>query len=141
MRSQLSTGLRARNAVVLSANSKQERIYRQLWEIEQKLIEFVQPGLVVSELWALSEREFDRTGLVYPWSMIGHSTGLRTHEGFEITKDSTEVLQPGMLINLEPTHIEPGDARYHVEDSILVTDSGHELLTDILNTPDMTVIF
>lgn len=130
----------SRNAVVVAGTPRQDAIYRHLWETEQKLIEMVRPGLPVREMWDLCEREFNKAGLVYPWSMIGHSTGLDVHEGFEISSASDVILEPGMIINLEPTHIEPNDARYHVEDSVVVTETGYELLTDILNTPEMFVI-
>jgi len=35
---------------------------------------------------------------------------------------------------VEPSHIEQGDARYHLEDSVLVTEDGCEILSDYSST-------
>jgi Xaa-Pro aminopeptidase len=130
----------SRNAVVVNPNPRQERIYKHLWEIQHKLFDKVRPGVAAGELWDLSQQEINRAGLVHPWGTMGHGTGLAVHEGFEVSRGSKQVLEPGMLMNLEPSHIEPGDARYHIEDTVLVTSSGYELLSDLMDTPTMTVI-
>jgi Xaa-Pro dipeptidase len=100
----------------------------------------VKPGVTACELWDASQREIQGVGLVHPWGTMGHGTGLSVHEGFEISKGAKFVLEPGILMNIEPSHIEQGDARYHIEDTVLVTDTGCELLSDLMDHPDMTVI-
>jgi Xaa-Pro aminopeptidase len=127
----------ARNAVVGKPSPKQVSIYQRLCEIHHKLLDRVRPGVVGKDLFAFSEAEFAKAGLVYPWGTLGHSTGLLVHEGFEITKNQTMAFQPGMLINIEPTHIESGDARYHIEDTVLVTENGIETLSSFSNTGAM----
>ena len=96
--------------------------------------------MVAKELFAFADKEFEKVGLVYPWGTLGHSTGLQVHEGFEITRGQTRVFEPRMLFNIEPTHIEAGDARYHIEDTILITETGNELLSSFANTEEMFVI-
>ncbi len=124
----------SRNAIVGKATQKQDRIYRHMWEIEQLLIEDLRPGAIAGDLWDRTEKAFAKAGLVYPWGTIGHSTGLDVHEGFEISKGSETLFEAGMIINIEPSHIEQGDARYHLEDSYLITEKGCELLTDVMDT-------
>lgn len=130
----------SRNAVIGQASPKQSSIYHRLSETHQKLLGKVRPGMVAKELFAFAEQEFKRAALVYPWGTLGHSTGLQVHEGFEITRNQTIAFQAGMLMNIEPTHIEPGDARYHIEDTILITETGIELLSSFANTEEMFVI-
>lgn len=130
----------SRNAVVHNANSKQESIYKRLWEIEQVLYENIRPGINAHDLYEIGMKEFDKAGLVYPWGTLGHSTGLAVHEGFEIAQGSEQVIEEGMIINIEPSHIEQGDARYHIEDSVLITSDGMELLSNFMNTENMFVI-
>jgi Xaa-Pro aminopeptidase len=132
----------ARNAVVGAPSSSQARIYGGLAEIQHKLISAVKPGIVAEELAELYGRLLERAGLRHPWSTtaVGHGTGLEVHEGFIIADGCHEVLQPGMLLNLEPSHTEPGDARYHIEDTLVVTDHGCELLGGLLTSPDMALI-
>ena len=130
----------SRNAVVGSATQKQETIYRRLWEIEQLVFESMHPGVVAGELFDLAQQAFQKANLVYPWGTLGHSIGLMVHEGFEIVHGSEKILETGMLINIEPSHIEEGDARYHIEDTVLVTDDGIEVLSSFMPTESMFVI-
>ena len=92
------------------------------------------------DVWRLAVAAFERVGgLVHPWAMIGHGIGLEIHEGIDLAPDSTDVLLPGMLINVEPSHFEPGDARYHIEDTLLITDDGTEVLARAEVTDDSWV--
>lgn len=130
----------SRNAIVGDPSPKQRSIYNHLWEIEHLIFENIKPGVVAKDLFRLSENAFERAGLKYPWGTLGHSTGLLVHEGFEITRSSTRVIESGMVLNLEPTHIEPNDARYHIEDTILVTDNGVEVLSNYYDPREMYAI-
>jgi Xaa-Pro aminopeptidase len=130
----------SRNAVVERASGAQRDIYRKLWEIERELLEYVRPGVVANDVFEFNEAAFKRVDLVYPWGTIGHSTGLAVHEGFELARGSERVLEAGMILQIEPSHIEPGDARYHIEDSVVVTQDGVEVLSDFMDTREMFVI-
>lgn len=130
----------ARNAIVGRATRRQEAIYKELWDIEQLLVDHMQPGAVAGELFDMGQAAFEHAGLIYPWGTLGHSLGLSGHEGFEIAAGSDEVLESGMVVNVEPSHIEAGDARYHVEDTVLITDDGPEILSNFTPTATMFVI-
>jgi Xaa-Pro aminopeptidase len=130
----------SRNAVVNGAKPEQEAIYGHLWEIEQLVFEHMRPGSIVGQLFSLAQQRFEKYGLVYPWGTLGHSIGLKVHEGFEIVDGSEQVLETGMVVNVEPSHIEQGDARYHLEDTVLITKDGIELLSNFMNTETMFVI-
>lgn len=120
----------SRNAVCETPSPRQREIYAQLYEIEQVLIAALKPGVVASEIFALATAEFERCGLVHPWGTLGHSTGLDVHEGFEFAEGADVVLEPGMVVCVEPSHIEAGDARYHIEDTLAITEDGAQLLSD-----------
>jgi Xaa-Pro aminopeptidase len=130
----------SRTAVVKKPSPKQRDIYHNLWEIDQQLLEAVKPGVVARDLFAFADQAFAKAGLRYPWGTLGHSTGLRVHEGFEITRTSERVIEAGMVLNIEPTHIEAGDARYHIEDTVLVTETGVEVLSNYYDPREMYVI-
>ncbi|MEX2645136.1 MAG: Xaa-Pro peptidase family protein [Gaiellaceae bacterium] len=127
----------SRNAVVVNADTKQDQIYRHLWEIHQVVLDAVRPGIRAEEVFRVAQPEFDARGLTHPWGTIGHSTGLDIHEGFELSIGSDVVLETGMILNVEPSHIEPDDARYHLEDTVLVTEAGYELLSDFSSTEQL----
>jgi len=63
----------------------------------------------------------------------GHHVGFRYHDpGFLILPGESAVLEPGMVITIEPGVYVPergGGAR--IEDNVLVTESGHEVLSRI----------
>jgi Xaa-Pro aminopeptidase len=120
----------SRNAIVGQPKSAQETIYARLLEIEERIINYLRPGVVTKDVFALSDNLFKKVGLEYPWGTLGHSIGLQVHEVFEITRTSDRVLEPSMVIMIEPTHVEPGDARYHIEDCVLITEEGHEILSN-----------
>ncbi|WP_033288532.1 M24 family metallopeptidase [Amycolatopsis jejuensis] len=121
----------ARNASVVKPTPAQASIYARLADIQHHLLDSLQPGMPAAEVWALNEAAFRRSaGLVHPWALVGHGIGLEIHEGITLSAESTDVLEPGMLINVEPSHFEPGDARYHIEDTVVVTESGVEILAN-----------
>jgi Xaa-Pro aminopeptidase len=130
----------SRNAIVGEPSREQRDIYHRLWEIEQLLCAAIKPGVIARDLFRLSDEAFERAGLRHLWGTLGHSTGLLVHEGFEITRTSERVIEQGMVLNIEPTHIEPGDARYHIEDTLLVTETGIEVLSNYSDPREMYIM-
>ena len=70
------------------------------------------------------------------WSGIGHGLGLDIHELPGLSIDSDVALQPGMVVAVEPFFYHGGRyplwevaGKYGLEDVVLVTQSGHEVLT------------
>jgi Xaa-Pro aminopeptidase len=55
--------------------------------------------------------------------------GLEIHEAPRIARGLREPLQPGMVITIEPGVYVPGKSGVRIEDMVLVTEKGHEVLT------------
>ncbi len=119
----------ARNATVGAPDAEQEKFYRPLSEASQAMLEAIRPGVTAGEVYDVGQRTIESGGLVYPWGTLGHSIGLSIHEGFEIVRGSERILEENMVLNIEPSHIERGSARYHVEDNVVVTTDGARLLS------------
>jgi Xaa-Pro aminopeptidase len=130
----------ARNAVVGAPTAEQERFYAPLADAKQAMLEAIRPGVTAGAVYDAGRSTIEAGGLVYPWGTLGHSIGLSIHEGFEIVRGSERVLEENMVLNIEPSHIEPGAARYHVEDNLVVTADGARLLSSFSPTERMAEI-
>ncbi len=62
---------------------------------------------------------------------IGHSIGLDIHELPLIDVDNHEPLKEGMVLAIEPSFYEEGAGMFNIEENVLVTKDGYELLTPL----------
>lgn len=89
----------------------------------------VRPGAVAREVDARVRKVIADSGFpVYPHH-TGHSVGVTSHESPRLVPYSEEVLQAGMVIMLEPGIYFPGETSIRLEDAVLITNDGIEVLT------------
>ncbi|MDQ1146052.1 Xaa-Pro aminopeptidase [Bacillus sp. SORGH_AS 510] len=114
-------------------NEELKRYYHLVHEALERAIEEVKPGMTGHDLDAIAREVFFRERLEsYSLRGLGHGVGLQIHENPRIVLQSEEVLEPGMVFTIEPGLYLPGKAGVRVEDVVLVTNNGCEVLT---NTP------
>lgn len=91
----------------------------------------------------------DRGMLQYRTFGYGHSFGVLSHyygreAGLELREDIDTVLEPGMVISMEPMltipHGQPGAGGYREHDILVITDSGAEDITGFPYGPAHNVI-
>jgi len=104
--------------------------YDAVREAQQAAIEAVHPGIPVGEVDAAARKVLQKAGLGrYFTHSTGHGVGLEIHESPRVANGQREILQPGMVITIEPGVYFPGKWGVRIEDMVAVTASGCEVLT------------
>ena len=120
----------ARTAFVGSPSPRQRDFYDRLYQTHVETLEAVRPGLRAGDLYAICEAAYQKVGLPFQMAHLGHGLGLGLHEHPMLKPTTDDLLQPGMVLCIEPAYLDPGVAGYHIEDLVLVTDDGRQVLTD-----------
>jgi Xaa-Pro aminopeptidase len=106
------------------------RAYEAVKDAQRAAIDAVGPGVAVGEVDSAARKVLRKAGLGrYFTHSTGHGVGLEIHEAPRIAKGQPEVLQPGMVITIEPGVYFPGQWGVRIEDMLAVTASGCEVLT------------
>ena len=112
------------------------RDLRQLYELvlraQRQAIAQVRPGVKTGAVDAAARNTLADGGYTeYFTHSTGHGLGMAVHEGPFLRPNSELVLQPGMVITVEPGIYLPGWGGIRIEDDVLVTPDGCELLTSV----------
>jgi Xaa-Pro aminopeptidase len=104
--------------------------YQSVKEAQAAAIAAVRPGVSVAEVDAAARRVLRKAGLGrYFTHSTGHGVGLEIHEAPRVAAAQKEVLQPGMVITIEPGVYFPGKWGVRIEDMVAVSEGGCEVLT------------
>ena len=103
-------------------------------DAQQAAVDGIRPGVSADHIDALARDKIAAQGFsAFFTHHTGHHVGFRYHDpGFVILPGESALLEPGMVITIEPGVYVPergGGAR--IEDNVLVTPSGHEVLSRI----------
>jgi Xaa-Pro aminopeptidase len=120
---------RTRTVYVGRPAERDRRVYDAVLEAQLAAIAAVKPGVTVAEADAAARNLLRRKGLArYFTHSTGHGVGLEIHEAPRIAAGQNEVLQPGMVITIEPGVYLPGKGGVRIEDMVVVTERGCEVL-------------
>jgi Xaa-Pro aminopeptidase len=96
----------------------------------ERALEALRPGRTGKEVDALAREELGRYGLDrYFVHSLGHGVGLAVHEGPSLSPYTEDVLEPGMVVTVEPGVYLPGLGGVRIEELVLITEDGFELLS------------
>jgi Xaa-Pro aminopeptidase len=119
-----------RTVYVGRPSSGEREAYQAVKEAQQAAIDAVRPGISVSEVDRAARKSLQNSGLAkYFTHSTGHGVGLEIHEAPRVGAGQTEILQPGMVITIEPGVYVPGRWGVRIEDMVVVTEQGCEVLT------------
>lgn len=112
--------------------SQFEKLYTVVLQAQQRAIDAVRPGVKAADVDAAVRHYLESQGLNQYFNHgLGHGIGLQTHEGPNIRLSSQDVLQAGMVFTIEPGVYLPGWGGIRIEDDVIVTPDGCEVLSRV----------
>ncbi|OEF95556.1 Xaa-Pro dipeptidase [Vulcanibacillus modesticaldus] len=128
-----------RTVVVGKASEKQKEIYNIVLEAQLNGVNKIRAGMTGKEADALTRDIIARYGYAeYFGHGTGHGIGLDVHEAPTVSHKGETVLKPGMLVTVEPGIYIPEFGGVRIEDDLLITETGNEILTK--STKDLIII-
>jgi Xaa-Pro aminopeptidase len=105
-------------------------VYHSVLEAQEAAVDAVGPGIACGDVdeAARSVLRGDKLDKFFTHS-TGHGVGLEIHEGPRLASKQAQVLQPGMVVTIEPGVYLPEKFGIRIEDMVLVTETGGEVLT------------
>jgi len=119
-----------RTVLVGKATQRQKAIYNTVLNAQQYASSKVKAGIKACDLDKVARDIIKKAGyLKYFGHGLGHGIGLLIHDNPAINPTNQQVLEPGMVITIEPGIYIPNWGGVRIEDDILVTPRGYEVLT------------
>jgi Xaa-Pro dipeptidase len=120
-------------------NGEQRDLWERLLDLHLQVVDRVRPGVTGEELYLYAEGLAEKQGLAENFMgvgsargrYIGHSIGLELDEWPVLGEGSHEPMPVGAVITIEPKFMVPGLGAVMVEDDLLVTPDGHEVLSTL----------
>lgn len=110
-------------------NKKRQKIYDIVLKAQEEAIKFSKPGVKCSHIDKVARDVITKAGYGKYFShSTGHGVGLDIHELPVISTSSKDILQEGMVFTIEPGIYLPDEFGVRIEDMILVTKNGVEIL-------------
>lgn len=117
----------------------QRRVYDTVRRANEAAEAIVRPGVEFAQIDLTARRIIEDAGWgPYFNHRLGHQIGLTDHEPGDVSSVHHEGVRPGQCFSIEPGIYLPGDIGVRVEDLLIVTDDGREVLNSY--TKELTVL-
>lgn len=112
-----------------SVSEKSREVYNTVLEANKRAIEIVKPGVRFCDIDAAARDYIESKGYgKYFTHRTGHSIGIEVHDFGDVSGINTDTVQPGMIFSIEPGIYIQGEVGVRIEDLVLVTEDGCEVL-------------
>lgn len=119
-----------RTIVIGKPSDKHKEIYAIVKEAQQYALDHLKPGMTGREGDALTRDIITRYGYGDHFGHgTGHGLGMEIHEAPRLSLTGDFVLQPGMVVTVEPGIYLPGFGGVRIEDDVVITETGIQILT------------
>lgn len=111
---------------------KLEKLHRVVFNARQAALDAIHPGAACRDVDAAARKVIEDAGFgKYFGHGLGHGIGLEIHEWPRFSPLSKETLAPGMVLTVEPGIYLPDFGGVRLEDDVLITRDGYEILSDV----------
>jgi len=122
-------------------SAKLRKIYNIVLKAQRAGIEAIRPGVTCATVDKAARSVIEKAGFGKQFGHgLGHGTGLEIHEAPRMARNQETKLESGMIVTVEPGIYLPDWGGVRIEDDILVTKAGHEVLTSVPKELDECVI-
>ncbi len=113
--------------------AKLKEIHKVVLDAQMAAIDFIRPGVSCLAVDKVARDVIERAGYgEFFGHGLGHGIGRDIHELPTLRKQGDDdELRPGMVVTVEPGIYLPAEGGVRIEDDVLVTHSGNELLTTL----------
>ncbi len=108
------------------------KVYDVVLAAQSAAISALKPGVMVSEVDRIAREVVEQGGMGPRFNHgLGHGIGLDIHEAPRLGKNHDRALEAGMVVTVEPGVYYAGWGGVRIEDDVLITDHGHEMLSSL----------
>ncbi|WP_243298279.1 M24 family metallopeptidase [Bacillus litorisediminis] len=119
-----------RTMFVQEVSKEQEKYFNHMYEAQEVAFNAIKPGVPCSDVEKQVQAYFEENGITHLVSHhTGHNIGLLGHEAPFLDLGDETIIQPGMVFTVEPGIYVRGLGGFRHSDTVLVTDTGIEMLT------------
>ncbi len=111
---------------------KIQHVYDVVLRAQRRALEFLRPGVKAKDVDAAAREVIAQAGYGEQFThSLGHGLGMQVHEAPFLKPGCEVAVEAGMVVTIEPGIYLPGWAGIRIEDDVLVTPDGCEVLTHL----------
>jgi Xaa-Pro aminopeptidase len=111
---------------------RDREVYELVLRAQEEALAAVRPGPTGREVDAVARAIIDAAGHAEHFGHgLGHGVGLEVHEGPRLSKQGEDALAAGNVVTVEPGVYVPGAVGVRIEDLVIVTDDGGEVVSSL----------
>ncbi|MGQ9721778.1 MAG: M24 family metallopeptidase [Candidatus Jordarchaeum sp.] len=122
----------ARTIFTGSPHKKHKEIFEVVKQALNNALQYSKPGVALGQLDLVARKVIKEKGyepfFIHP---IGHGIGLDQYEPPIISLNNTEIIREGLILSLEPAIYIPEFGGLKIEETVLITEDGHQVLNKL----------
>jgi Xaa-Pro aminopeptidase len=124
-----------RTIVLGKPDNELKKMHQTVREAQRMAIDAIKAGADGKAVDRIARDHIDKMGYRDRFGHgLGHGTGLAVHEGPRLSPLSTSILEPGMIVTVEPGIYIPGRGGVRIEHQVVVREKGAEVLNALSTT-------